>query len=44
MEDAGFIITGYVLTFGAVVAYAAYVLRRGRKASAELPDDAKPWL
>lgn len=43
MEDAGFIFTTYALTFGAVAAYVAYVLRRGRNAAAELPDDAKPW-
>jgi hypothetical protein len=44
MEDAGFILTAYVVTFGAVVAYATYVIRRGRKATADLPDEVKPWL
>jgi hypothetical protein len=44
MEDAGFIFTAYAVTFGAVIAYAAYVIRRGRRATAELPDEVKPWL
>jgi heme exporter protein CcmD len=44
MEDAGFIFTCYALTFGAVAAYAAYVLRRGRQANRHLPDEVKPWL
>ena len=44
MEDAGFILTAYAVTFGAVIAYAAYVIRRGRRATADLPDEVKPWL
>lgn len=43
MEDAGFILTAYALTFGSILAYVGYVLRRGRRAAAQLPDDAKPW-
>ena len=43
MEDAGFIIGSYVVTFGAVGAYALCVLRRARRATSRLPDDAKPW-
>jgi hypothetical protein len=43
MEDAGFIVGSYVLTFGAIGAYALYVLRRARRATSQLPDDAKPW-
>jgi hypothetical protein len=44
MEDAGFILTCYALTFGAVVAYAAYVIRRGKRMTSQLPDEVKPWL
>ena len=44
MQDAGFIVTSYVLTFGSVLGYAWYVLRRGRKATEQLPDDSKPWV
>jgi heme exporter protein CcmD len=43
MEDAGFILTAYAVTFGAIAAYAAYVIRRGRQVTAELPDEVKPW-
>ncbi len=44
MDDAGFILSAYAVTFGAVIAYAAYVIRRGRRVTAELPDEVKPWL
>jgi hypothetical protein len=44
MEDAGFIIGSYVLTFGAIAVYAWRVLTRARRSTAELPDDAKPWI
>jgi hypothetical protein len=43
MEDAGFIIGSYVLTFGAIAVYAWRVLRRSRKITSRLPDDAKTW-
>ena len=43
MEDAGFIIGSYVVTFAAIGAYAWYVLRRARKVTSRLPDEAKPW-
>lgn len=44
MDDAGFIIGFYVLTFGSIAAYAWYVIRRGKASTRRLPDDAKPWL
>ncbi len=44
MEDAGFIVTSYVLTFGGILAYAWYVICRGKKATEQLPDDSKPWV
>jgi heme exporter protein CcmD len=43
MEDAGFIIGSYVVTFVAVAVYAFTVLRRARRTTSRLPDDAKPW-
>jgi len=43
MEDAGFIIGSYVLTFGAIAVYAWRVLVRAHRTTAGLPDDAKPW-
>jgi hypothetical protein len=44
MEDAGFILTSYALTFGGVFLYARYVLRRGKAATDALPDESKPWV
>lgn len=43
MEDAGFIFAAYGITFASVLAYALHVIRRGKRAAAQLPDDAKPW-
>lgn len=43
MEDAGFIIGSYVLTFGAVALFSWRVLRRGRKLAARVPDEEKYW-
>lgn len=43
MEDAGFIIGSYVITFGAIGVYAWSVLRRARRTTSQLPDEAKPW-
>ena len=44
MEDAGFIIGSYVVTFGAIAVYALAVLRRARRTTSQLPDEAKPWM
>ena len=41
MEDAGFIIGCYVITFGAIATYAVAVLRQARRVTALLPDGAK---
>ena len=43
MEDAGFIIGSYAVTLGGIGAYAVFVLRRARRATRRLPDEAKPW-
>ena len=44
MEDAGFILGGYVLTFGVVSLMAWRVLRSGRKLAQRVPDEEKYWL
>ncbi len=44
MEDAGFIFGCYVVTFGSIAVYAWSVLRRARRVTSRLPDEAKPWL
>lgn len=43
MEHASFIIGSYVVTFVGIAAYVAYVLRTGRRLSAQIPDKDKPW-
>ena len=43
MQDAGFVLGSYLISFAAIAAYALYVVRRGRRAAEALPDDAKPW-
>jgi hypothetical protein len=44
MEDAGFIIGGYVLTFATVALLAWSYLRSGRKLAERVPDEEKSWL
>jgi hypothetical protein len=43
MEDVGFIVATYVAAFGAAVAMAWRVIRRGRDLARQLPDEDKPW-
>ena len=44
MEDAGFIIGSYLLTFGAVAVVAWRYVRRGRRLSSQVPDSEKYWI
>jgi heme exporter protein CcmD len=44
MEDAGFILGSYLLTFGVVAALAWRVLRAGRRLGDQVPDEDKYWL
>jgi hypothetical protein len=44
MEDAGFIIGCYAITFGGIAVYAVAMLRRARKLAAQVPDEEKPWI
>jgi len=43
MEDAGFIIASYALTFAVVGALAGWVIRSGRRLARRTPDDDKYW-
>ena len=43
MEDAGFIIGSYVLTFGVIALFSWRVLRQGRKLADRVPDRDKYW-
>ena len=44
MEDAGFIVGSYVITFGGIAVYAIAMLRRARRLAAQVPDEEKPWI
>ena len=43
MEDAGFIIGGYVLTFVTVTFMSWRVLRAGKRLGKQVPDADKVW-
>jgi hypothetical protein len=43
MEDAGFILGGYALTFGVVILMAWRVLRSGRRLGRRVADQDKYW-
>ena len=44
MEDAGFIIGGYVLTFVTVSFMAWRVVRAGKRLGKQVPDADKYWV
>ena len=43
MSDGGYILAGYVLTFGAVGVYALRLVLRGRSLSRRLPPEDRRW-
>ncbi len=43
MEDAGFIIGGYAVTFATAALLAAWVLRAGKRLAKRTPDEEKYW-
>jgi hypothetical protein len=44
MEDAGFIIGSYVLTFATVALLSWRYVRSGRRSAKQVPDEEKYWL
>ena len=44
MDDIGFILTTYLVTFGSVALLAWRVISRGRTLARQLPDEDKPWI
>ncbi len=44
MEDAGFILGSYAVTFLTVAVIAWRFVRHGRQLSEQVPDDDKYWL
>jgi heme exporter protein CcmD len=43
MDDIGFILGSYVLTFAGVAVLAVWILRRGRRLADRIPEEDKPW-
>ncbi len=43
MDDAGFIIGSYVVTFGVIAAFAWRVVRGGRRLADQIDDEHKYW-
>lgn len=43
MDDAGFILTCYVVAFGGMAAYAWRILRRARDLADQVPEEDRPW-
>lgn len=44
MQDAGFVIGSYLITLGAIGAFALRTIMLGRRLSDRVPDEDKPWL
>jgi hypothetical protein len=44
MEDIGFILATYVAALVGSLGLAWYYMRRGRRLSAQLPPEDKPWI
>jgi len=44
MTNAGFILGSYALTFGSIVVFAWRTVKVGKRLSADLSDEDKPWL
>jgi heme exporter protein CcmD len=43
MDDAGFIIGSYVLTFASIAAFAWATVRRGRRLAEQVPVEEQYW-
>jgi CcmD family protein len=43
MTDAGYVVAGYAVVFGAVGVYAVRLVLRGRRLARRLPPDDIPW-
>jgi hypothetical protein len=44
MEDSGFILASYIVTFIASGLMALWIRRKGKQLAAQLPDQDKPWI
>jgi hypothetical protein len=43
VTSAGYIAAGYVAVFGSVLAYAVWVLTKGRRLSRRVPENERRW-
>lgn len=43
MDDIGFILASYAVTFGAVIFYAMGVIRRAKRSGKQIPPHERPW-
>ena len=43
MENAGFVVGSWAITLGSIVAYAVWVVRRGRSLSRHATNEDMPW-
>jgi len=44
MSDWGYVIAGWVLVFGGLAVYAAWVIVRGRNLSRQVPPEERRWM
>jgi hypothetical protein len=42
--NEGYVVAGYLITFLGIGTYAAWVLIRGRRLSARVPEERRRWL
>jgi hypothetical protein len=42
--NQGYVVAGYVFTFLGLGAYAAWILERGRRLSAKVPEERRRWM
>jgi heme exporter protein CcmD len=43
MRYAGYVLTGYAVTAGVLIAYAGSILRRGRRLSRDVAPERRRW-
>lgn len=44
MINEGYVVAGYLITFLGLGAYAAWILIRGRRLSARVPEERRRWM
>ena len=44
MTNAGYVFAGYGITFGTIALYVAWMLRRGRALSKQVPPEDRRWM